>query len=269
MIRFTFFALLAIVFFSCASEEKKDKEVTPPFSYESFKDSVIKNSVPDTVPLVNILDAPGYTPGKDSLVPLLVKLDTQWKKEIMLMERYDTLKSKLKKDAGYSDEEKLLIKENIRAVDSFLHSRKNSDTAAKATCKEMECMLYVQVDKKKQKLYIWLLGELKDSFLVSTGKGKDYETPTLNQHPDGPVVTKYTSKKYPGGNYKGLGNMPYAVFISNGYAIHGTTPGNFSKLGSRASHGCVRLHPDNAKVFNALVKTIGITQTWVSIKDSL
>ncbi|HQX95541.1 MAG TPA: L,D-transpeptidase family protein, partial [Chitinophagaceae bacterium] len=53
------------------------------------------------------------------------------------------------------------------------------------------------------------------------------------------------------------------------YAIHGTTTGNFAKLGTRASHGCIRLHPDNAKIFNALVKTVGLNNTWVSIKDSV
>ena len=63
--------------------------------------------------------------------------------------------------------------------------------------------------------------------------------------------------------------MPYAVFLQGGYAIHGTTMGNFLKLGTKASHGCIRLHPDNAKVFNALVKTVGLQETWISIKDSL
>jgi lipoprotein-anchoring transpeptidase ErfK/SrfK len=38
--------------------------------------------------------------------------------------------------------------------------------------------------------------------------------------------------------------MPYAVFYSGNYAIHGTD--QISRLGSRASAGCVRLHPDNA-----------------------
>jgi lipoprotein-anchoring transpeptidase ErfK/SrfK len=118
-------------------------------------------------------------------------------------------------------------------------------------------------------MYVYLLGELKDSFKVSTGLANRYETPEMSLQPYGPVLTKYSSKTFPGGNYKGLGNMPYAVFLQNGYAIHGTTIGNFSKLGNRASHGCVRLHPDNAKVFNALVKTVGLANTWVSIRDSL
>jgi lipoprotein-anchoring transpeptidase ErfK/SrfK len=62
--------------------------------------------------------------------------------------------------------------------------------------------------------------------------------------------------------------MPYAVFIKVVYAIHGSTTGNFSKLETRASHGCIRLHPVNAKIFYELVRLIGINNTWVSITDS-
>jgi lipoprotein-anchoring transpeptidase ErfK/SrfK len=98
---------------------------------------------------------------------------------------------------------------------------------------------------------------------------KHYTTPNISQHPSGPTFIKYTSRKFPGGNYKGFGNMPFAVFVKGGYAIHGTTPGNFSKLGNIASHGCIRLHPDNARIFYDLVKIYGLNNTWVKITDSL
>jgi lipoprotein-anchoring transpeptidase ErfK/SrfK len=68
---------------------------------------------------------------------------------------------------------------------------------------------------------------------------------------------------------EGLGNMPYAVFIKGGYAIHGTTPGNYSKPGTVASHGYKRLHPDNAIVLYELIKLIGLSDTWESAGDSL
>lgn len=86
--------------------------------------------------------------------------------------------------------------------------------------------------------------------------------------PTGPVFTHYTSKKFPGGDFQGLGNMPYAVFVKGGYAIHGTTPGNFARLGHPASHGCIRLHPENAKVFYELVVRVGLRNTWVTVKDN-
>lgn len=182
------------------------------------------------------------------------------------MASLDSMKKRLRKEAGFTPEEKAVILDNIREVDSFLMAR---DTVEPGGCSGSECILFAEIDKSKQLLYLYVLGELKDTFKVSTGKGKKYETPSMELHPLGPVLTKYTSRKFPGGNYEGLGNMPYAVFLKNGYAIHGTTPGNYSRLGSPASHGCIRLHPDNAKIFNALVKVAGLSQTWVSVKDSM
>jgi len=46
--------------------------------------------------------------------------------------------------------------------------------------------------------------------------------------------------------------MPYSIFYSGNFAIHGTT--QISRLGGRASHGCIRLHPSNAAVLFALVQ---------------
>jgi lipoprotein-anchoring transpeptidase ErfK/SrfK len=249
---------------SCQQEEKKAPEIT--IQYEQFKDSVISSSKESKVESSNIFDDPTFTPGKDSLNKMLIRMDTMWKREADLIEKLDTLKKGIKKYPGFTDEERAAIKENISMVDSFLMAK---DTTEKPTCVDKSCLIYAEIDKSKQLLYLYIMGELKDSFKVSTGKAKQYETPSMSLHPSGPVFIKYTSRKFPGGNYKGLGNMPYAVFIKGGYAIHGTTTGNFSKLGTKASHGCIRLHPDNAKVFNALVKTVGLRQTWVSIKDSI
>jgi hypothetical protein len=46
--------------------------------------------------------------------------------------------------------------------------------------------------------------------------------------------------------------MPYSIFFNEGYAIHGSY--EISHLGRPASHGCIRLHPQNAAVLFALVK---------------
>ena len=46
--------------------------------------------------------------------------------------------------------------------------------------------------------------------------------------------------------------MPYSIFYSANFAIHGTT--YIDRLGSRASHGCVRLHPSNAATLFAMVQ---------------
>ncbi|MFZ9387990.1 MAG: L,D-transpeptidase [Chitinophagaceae bacterium] len=254
------------MFLSCNEEEKKAQ---PPreFQYEHFRDSVIKADSGVGEDRNNVFDNPDFIPGKDSVEILLEKLDTQLHREQTLMAQLDSLQRAMnRKDPGFSIGEKEVIRTNIAAVDSFFLAH---DSLPVPACRGRECLLYAEIDKSVQTLYLYIMGELKDSFLVSTGKGKKYETPEMELHPRGPVLTKYTSRKFPGGNYLGLGNMPYAVFVKGGYAIHGTTPGNFSNLGKKASNGCIRIHPENAKVFNALVKTIGLNRTWVSVRNRI
>jgi lipoprotein-anchoring transpeptidase ErfK/SrfK len=49
--------------------------------------------------------------------------------------------------------------------------------------------------------------------------------------------------------------MPFSIFYSGHYAIHGTT--EVQRLGQPASAGCVRLHPDNAKTLFEMVQERG------------
>jgi lipoprotein-anchoring transpeptidase ErfK/SrfK len=237
------------LFSSCSEPEKK--KVTDRFQYEKFKDSLLTVK-PDTTPETNnIFDMGTFTPGIDSLDKLLVDIDT--------------VLTRLKRMDKLSDTERAAVNENLRMLDSFYSRDKKT---AEIPCIENKCGLYAHILKSKQLLFLYINGEVKDSFPVSTGI-KKYTTPNMSLHPRGPIFTKYTSRKFPGGNYKRLGNMPYAVFVKGGYAIHGTTPGNFSKLGRVASHGCIRLHPDNARIFFELVKTFGLSNTWVKVTDSL
>lgn len=255
------FLLTALFFHACQSKSKQAAKRS--FSYEAFKDSLRRDTVPVKYDTSNVFDNPSFTPGIDSLEPLLEKVDTLWQHELALIEQMDSMISHLKKGVTYTPEEKKILRENVRMLDSFLHHR---DSVPPPACREKECLLYAEVIKSTQTLYLYINGEIKDSFKVSTGI-KKYETPEMSVRPAGPLFTKYTSRKFPGGDYKGLGNMPYAVFVRGGYAIHGTTPGNFSKLGNRASHGCIRLHPDNGRIFYELVKTIGLEHTWVRVRE--
>jgi lipoprotein-anchoring transpeptidase ErfK/SrfK len=61
--------------------------------------------------------------------------------------------------------------------------------------------------------------------------------------------------------------MPHSIFFHHGFAIHGT--GYVSRLGRPASHGCVRLHPNNAATLFALVKEHGMRRTTITIADSV
>lgn len=57
--------------------------------------------------------------------------------------------------------------------------------------------------------------------------------------------------------------MPFSVFYHGGFAIHGT--GAVSRLGTPASHGCVRLLTANAQKFYTLVKEIGPGNTRITV----
>lgn len=58
--------------------------------------------------------------------------------------------------------------------------------------------------------------------------------------------------------------MPHSIFFHGGYAIHGTT--EIANLGQPASHGCVRLHPDNARILFNLVLNHGRNATQIVIR---
>lgn len=59
--------------------------------------------------------------------------------------------------------------------------------------------------------------------------------------------------------------MPHSIFFHGGYAIHGTT--DIAHLGQPASHGCIRLHPDNARTLFDLVMAHGTAATQIVIRQ--
>lgn len=145
--------------------------------------------------------------------------------------------------------------------------------ALAAFCREMECPVFIDVvqTQRPQKAYVYYNGQLvadyqgnTNGFLASTGVTGN--TPPFNQHPGGPIYTKFTSPLYPTGDWNGLGNMPYSIAIAGNFAIHGTPTSNWPKLGQPASHGCIRLHPLNAKILNGLVRQVGLTNTWIRVR---
>jgi lipoprotein-anchoring transpeptidase ErfK/SrfK len=113
------------------------------------------------------------------------------------------------------------------------------------SCYRNSCIVWADVDKSAQRVYLYINGSLSYTWKTSTGK-PGYTTPDMDRHPSGPVYDRYTSSKYPD-------------------AIHGTTRGNFSKLGTPASHGCIRLLPDNGYIFNRLVRKYGLSKVWVTV----
>lgn len=57
--------------------------------------------------------------------------------------------------------------------------------------------------------------------------------------------------------------MPFSVFFRGGYAVHGTE--HLRALGTPASHGCVRLAPENARALYSLVSDQGMEHVSIVI----
>jgi lipoprotein-anchoring transpeptidase ErfK/SrfK len=115
--------------------------------------------------------------------------------------------------------------------------------------------LHALVDLSDQSMRVFRGDELIEVFKVSTGR-MGYGTPAGEYSPQW-MTSMWRSRKY------NNAPMPWAVFFHGGYAIHGTT--DLRNLGRPASHGCVRLHPANAKAFFALVQKSGKDNTTISI----
>lgn len=92
---------------------------------------------------------------------------------------------------------------------------------------------WIEVDTSRQQLVAWNNGRIDRIFTVSTGKRR---TPT----PSGTysVQSKYRVTSMRGAGYY-VPDVPYAMFFSGGYALHGAYWHN--SFGTRVSHGCVNL----------------------------
>ena len=80
--------------------------------------------------------------------------------------------------------------------------------------------------------------------------------------PKGTWTAKWLSKNHKSSIYDGAA-MPHSVFFNGDYAIHGTR--QIDQLGEPASAGCVRLHPQNAKIFFDLTMRYGVENTLIKI----
>lgn len=80
--------------------------------------------------------------------------------------------------------------------------------------------------------------------------------------PAGSFAPEFLSRNHRSKRYNNA-PMPWAIFYDGNYAIHGTD--QIKRLGNPASHGCVRLHPDNARILFRMVKAEGMENTRVEI----
>ncbi len=115
--------------------------------------------------------------------------------------------------------------------------------------------LVIAIDKSAQRMSVRVGGAQQHSWAVSTGLGGG---PPAGTYRPQRLERKWFSRKF------GMSPMPYSIFFHEGYAIHGTI--YVSRLGHRASHGCVRLHPSNAATLFSLVNREGMGNTRIVIE---
>ncbi len=115
----------------------------------------------------------------------------------------------------------------------------------------------IRIDLSKQQMFVSVNGWRKYTWPISSARD-GFNTPEGLYRPVR-MYEDYRSKEY------NNASMPYSIFFYRGYAIHGTTA--IKSLGQPASHGCVRLHPDNAKELYELVELNGKDNTRVFITE--
>jgi lipoprotein-anchoring transpeptidase ErfK/SrfK len=117
--------------------------------------------------------------------------------------------------------------------------------------------VFIAINKAAQRMTVVVDGRPRYHWAVSTGLGGGPPSGTFRPQR---MERKWFSRKYD------WSPMPHSIFFHHGFAIHGTN--YVSRLGRRASHGCVRLHPENAATLFALVKDHGMGRTTIAVSDS-
>jgi hypothetical protein len=115
--------------------------------------------------------------------------------------------------------------------------------------------LLVNISKSQQRVSVTVDGIEAYRWAVSTGR-RGHDTPAGNFRPQR-LERHWYSRQYE------MTPMPFAVFFHRGYAMHATT--EVYNLGRVASHGCVRLRPDNAATLYSLVRRQGMANTKIVV----
>ena len=188
-------------------------------------------------------------------------LQTEHKKELLLQsekkeKEYHTLVNYKYNNALLVSKLKKLYKEYPSTIPQIIQKEnEHQEELRKLALKKRQNRLVAKIDISTQHMQVYKGNKLLYKWKISSGK-KNHATPRGYYKPTH-IAQKYFSRKY------NNAPMPYAVFFRSGYAIHGTK--SVSRLGSPASHGCIRLHTNNAKKFYTLVKQAGQQNTTISI----
>jgi hypothetical protein len=114
----------------------------------------------------------------------------------------------------------------------------------------------IEIDKGTQQMTVTVDGAPRHTWPVSTGT-LDRATPAGSFQPFR-LAAQHVSREWDNAP------MPHSIFFTqSGHAIHGSQA--VARLGTPASHGCVRLSPANAATLYSLVEWEGLQNTRVVI----
>ena len=119
-----------------------------------------------------------------------------------------------------------------------------------------EAAVLIRVDRASQTMQVSVDGAYLYTWKVSTAR-PGYRTPTGMFHPQWMAVRWFSRIYY-------NSPMPHAIFFHGGFAIHGSY--DIARLGGPASHGCIRLHPNDAAVLFDLVQREGMRNTTIVVQ---
>ena len=119
--------------------------------------------------------------------------------------------------------------------------------------------ILIAIDKSAQRMTVSQDGEQLYVWPVSTGQ-RGYDTP-------GGQFTPFRMEKDHFSREWDDAPMPHSIFFTKqGHAIHGTE--HTRNIGRPASHGCVRLEPENARVLFNMVKQEGMANVRVVLSGA-
>ena len=124
-----------------------------------------------------------------------------------------------------------------------------------STASALAARVEARIDLSQQKMRVYQNGKLKYTWPVSTAR-RGKVTPT------GTWRAKWLSRHHRSSRYNNA-PMPYSIFYSGNFAIHGTN--QISRLGRPASAGCIRLHPDNARILYNMTARAGLKNMKVRV----
>jgi lipoprotein-anchoring transpeptidase ErfK/SrfK len=119
-----------------------------------------------------------------------------------------------------------------------------------------EANILVRVSRGSQTMDASVDGASLYTWRVSTGRA-GFGTPAGTFHPQRMAARWFSTVYY-------NAPMPHAIFFYGGFAIHGSY--DIARLGGPASHGCIRLHPNDAATLFNLVQRQGMHNTTIVVQ---